>query len=387
MFKKYLVLTIFSLFCFLSLVPSCAYAIEDPLKKPNNKVGIHILFDSEIPQAAKLVNANGGDWGYVIIPIQSGDKDLVKWQKFMNNAKKYHLIPIIRLATEGDYFNTKVWRKPDQTDVIDFANFLSSLSWPTRNRYIVVFNEVNRGDEWGGAANPAEYAQLLSYTVTVFKSKTPDFFIITAGLDNAAPNKFPDYMNQYSYLQQMHDAVPNIFQQVDGLSSHSYPNPGFSQPPDTTSTMGTGSFLHERQLIKTFSTKELPVFITETGWNAESIPDDTRAQYYQTVFQTIWSDSNVVAVTPFLLQGNGGPFQRFSFINLDGSFTKQYQAIRDLPKVRGVPTFPIKNVLSAETRRNAQIANLIDFSKKKETKIRFSRTEMLVDTFNWLVKN
>lgn len=387
MFKKSIILAIVSLLSFFWFAPASVYAIEDPLKKPNNKVGVHILFDSELPQAAKLVNANGGDWGYVIIPIQSGDKDMVKWQRFMNSAKKHHLIPIIRLATEGDYFNTKVWRKPDQADVIDFANFLSSLTWPTKNRYVVVFNEVNRADEWGGTVNPTEYAQLLSYTVTVFKSKSPDFFIISAGMDNAAPQKPPEYMNQYNYLQQMHDAVPNIFQQVDGLSSHSYPNPGFSQPPDTESSMGTGSFNHERDLIKTFSPKELPVFITETGWSADEVSDEKRAEYYQTVFQTIWSDKNVIAVTPFLLQGNGGPFQQFSFINLDGSFTKQYLAIQSLPKVRGVPTFPSKNVLSAETRKKAQVAKPIDFSKKKENKIRFSRSEMLVDTFNWLVKN
>src|SRR5947209_6699716 len=116
---------------FASLLFSTAYAAQDPRTIPNNKIGIHILFPSEIVAAARLVNANGGDWGYVTIPVQSGDKDLIKWQAFMSSAKKYHVIPLLRLATEGDYFNTKVWRKPTYLDILDFANFLDSLDWPT----------------------------------------------------------------------------------------------------------------------------------------------------------------------------------------------------------------------------------------------------------------
>jgi len=114
-----------------------ANAAENPLRVANNKVGIHILFPDELEKAAALVNSNGGDWGYVVIPIQAGDKNLAKWQGFMDKAKKLHLIPIIRLATEGDYFNTRVWRVPTPADVLDFANFLSSLDWPTKNRYII----------------------------------------------------------------------------------------------------------------------------------------------------------------------------------------------------------------------------------------------------------
>lgn len=158
------------------LFPKSSFAAEDPFSHPNNKMGIHILFPSELQEAAKLVNSNGGDWGYVTIPIQAGDKDIKKWQEFMDQAKSLHLIPLVRLATEGDYFNTSSWRKPTEADVLDFANFLNSLNWPTKNHYIIVFNEVNRGDEWGGSPNPQEYADILSYAVTAFKSRNPDFF-------------------------------------------------------------------------------------------------------------------------------------------------------------------------------------------------------------------
>lgn len=394
----------FRLFAFLFftllfgwILTGSVYAVENPFSSFNNKFGIHILFPQELSAAADLVNSSGGDWGYVTIPIQSGDKDLEKWQNFMDSAKKLHIIPIIRLATEGDYFNTKVWRKPNEDDILDFANFLNSLTWPVKNRYIVVYNEVNRADEWGGSVNADDYTKLLAYTVNVFKSKSQDFFIISAGLDNAAPNKLPQYENEYDFLNDMNEAVPGIFSQIDGISSHSYPNPAFSQPPTNISRNGVMSFDFERKLIKSFSGRDVPVFITETGWSTKAILDLTAADYYQRAFKTVWSDNGVVAVTPFLLRANGA-FEDFSFIAPDGSQTYQYRMVKSIPKVRGLPAL-VKNspnllqaqkkVLGLQTSRVninvAEASSYRDFSRNKETKKIFSVTDMLMGTFSWLV--
>lgn len=343
-----LFLPLFFCLIFLAFTPS-ASAADNPLAFANNKIGIHILDPSELSQAAKLVNNNGGDWGYVTIPIQSGDENLAKWQNFMNQCKKYHVIPIIRLATQDDYFNTQVWRTPTEYDIMSFANFLNSLSWPTKNRYVIVYNEVNRADEWGGNADPAGYAQLLSFSVTVFKTFSPDFFIISAGLDNAAPDQGTTYIDEYTYLKEMNQAVPGIFNQIDGMASHSYPNPGFSQAPDPTSLMGVGSFIHERELIESMSSKVLPVFITETGWSSESVSDSTIVQYYDQAFKTIWNDPDIVAITPFLLNAGAGPFEQFSFLTTTGGQTAQYQYLYNMQKVKGIPELPITEVLAAST--------------------------------------
>lgn len=331
------ILFLFTLCLVLLTFPTKMHAAEDPLKVPNNKFGIHLLFPTELPEAAKLINSNGGDWGYVILPIQSGDKDRVKWQHFMDEAARLHVIPIIRLATQGDYFNTAVWSKPHDRDILDFANFLNSLHWPTKNRYIVVYNETNRADEWGGSTNPAEYAQILSYAVTVFKSKSPDFFVIGGGFDNAAPQKGTEYNDQYYYIRQMDEAVPGIFNQIDGYASHSYPNPGFSQPPHVLTRQSIASFRHERELIRSLSNKDLPIFITETGWSSEAVNDTTRAEYYHRAFSTVWNDPDIVTVIPFLLRAHGGPFIQFSFLHEDGSKTQQYQAIEAMKKTKGTP--------------------------------------------------
>jgi len=170
-------LVLFTLICSNLNITHATY---DPLSVKNNVFGIHILFPEEVSDAAPLVNSNGGDWGYVTIPIQVSDKNVGKWQKFMDDCARRHLIPLIRLATTGDYFVKSSWSEPSKYEVLDFANFLNSLNWPTKNRYVIIFNEPNRGDEWGGAPNPASYAQILDYAVQVFKQTNSNFFIIAA---------------------------------------------------------------------------------------------------------------------------------------------------------------------------------------------------------------
>ena len=377
--KKYFFTILFFFFFFTS--SQGVFAIENPLDKPNNKVGIHILFPEEIFQAAQLVNANGGEWGYVLIPIQSGDKDLIKWQTFMDNAQKLKVIPIIRLATEGDYFNTKVWRKPNFSDIVDFANFLGSLNWPTKNRYIVVYNEVNRGDEWGGDANPAEYAEILSYATTFFKYISPDFFIISAGLDNAAPSQGSTYMNQYAFLKQMHENLPDVFKQIDGIGSHSYPNPGFSQPPTSKSQMSIASFSFEKALIDSLANKNLPIFITETGWSKDAIGDGLAAKYYTQAFTSVWNDASIVAVTPFLLKAGGGPFTQFSFLGADGSASQVYKNVAALSKTKGQPVLT-ENILGSKTIRYYQPSNFLQIKSSDKKPLSKKKTS---ETFlRWL---
>ncbi len=372
---------LYLLISFFNAAPTMA--VENPLRTPNNKIGIHILFDSELPEAAKLVNSSGGDWGYVLIPIQSGDKDLIKWQKFMDTAAKNHIIPVIRLATEGDYFNTKVWRKADYLDIIDFANFLDSLNWPTKNRYVIVFNEVNRADEWGGTIDPAGYSQLLHYAVSVFKSKSQDFFIISAGLDNAAPDIPPNYMSEYTYMEAMQEATPGIFNQIDGFSSHSYPNPGFAQPPSTKTSKSIASFSFERDLIRSFRNSDIPVFITETGWNAPSISDQLKADYYQEALDTVWSDPGIVMIAPFLLRAGGGPFQGFSFLSESGQPTKQYDLFKKIYKVRGSPVFQ-QRVLGTGSGSNINMP--IRTFNQKEKQSNFSIVDTASNAFKWILK-
>lgn len=354
---------IFLLLSFLFLA-SDSKAVYDPLSTPNNKIGIHILFVDELSKSKELVNSSGGDWGYVTIPIQAGDRDLKKWQTFMDEARKMHLIPIIRLATEGDYFEKASWRKPEQTDIIDFANFLNSLNWPVKNKYVIIFNEVNRADEWEGQADPQEYAKILSYSVTLFKSKNQDFFIIPSGMDNAAATDGKNY-SSYDYFRLMNQSVPGIFNQVDGISSHAYPNPAFSQPPTTDTLRSINSFSYELSVIQSMSVKKLPVFITETGWDQEIINEKTVASYYKEALSGFWSDPSIVAITPFLLRSGPGPFEKFSFLKNNGDKGEVFKTIESLKKTKGAPLLnQQKKILGEEIPDNLPVKDFSDVEEK-----------------------
>lgn len=327
---------------------NASFAIYDPLSVKNNKFGIHILFPEELSEASSLVNSSGGDWGYVTIPIKAGEKDIDRWQTFFDNCRKYHLIPLVRLATEGDYFEKASWSKPTEYDIVDFANFLSNLNWPTKNRYIIVYNEQNRGDEWGGAPNASEYAEILDFTVTKFKEKSPDFFIILGGLDNASVNIPNQSINEFTYMYQMEDVVPGIFARIDGISSHSYPNPGFSAPP-SGARVGVNSFFYQKQIADTFSGKDLPVFITETGWTQNNISFDTQENYYRETLENYWNDSSIVAITPFIFLAGEGPFEQFTFIK-DNQKTRLYDFYKAFSKEKGEPHLtPVKKLENKET--------------------------------------
>lgn len=347
---------LFSIY-FLLINLKDANAIFDPLSRPNNFSGIHILFTSELAQAAQLVNSKSGEWGYVTIPIQSGDKDLEKWQAFMDEAKRQKLIPIVRLATTADREDTTVWAKPTATDILDFANFLNSLNWPVENRYIIVFNEMNRFDEWGGEApNPVEYTGLLLYTAETFKERNPNFYIIMGGLDNAAPNDKIKYMDNFVFIREMAKHNPDIFNKIDAFSSHSYPNPGFTAPPLSNKLMGVTTYQFEYNLINSYSDNKLPVFITETGWDSSKLPEDLVAKYYKLAYENFWNKDKdkIVAITPFLLNSQGGVFDIFSFVK-EGRQTQYYAASEQMEKTKGEPLL--------EAVKGAAVVPLTEFKK------------------------
>ena len=146
---KFTIKTLFFLIFFYILHStfyiSNVYAVSDPLSVPNNKFGIHIITPSpdESSPAASLVNTNG-DWGYITVIIGQKDKVKDKWQEFFNDLRRRHLIPIVRIATETE---GQSWKRPDPDDANSWADFLNSLNWPVKNRYVIIFNEPNQGHE------------------------------------------------------------------------------------------------------------------------------------------------------------------------------------------------------------------------------------------------
>jgi len=307
----------------------------------NNKFGIHLAqpHEEDIKKAAELVNSNGGDWGYVTLVIQENDRDQRKWQGIFNLLRKKHLIPIIRLATKPD---GDKWKIPKKEEAEEWANFLSSFNWVIKNRYIVLFNEPNHGQEWGGKVDIDSYTEVIQSFASALKSKSQDFFIMPAGFDASAPSGQPEYEDEFVFLQRLVEKITSQeFEKLfDGWSSHAYPNPAFSGSAWDSGRKSIKGYQWELSVLKELGiNKDLPVFITETGWNTDRLSREQIASYFQIAYENVWlPDKRVVAVTPFVLSYQADPFLGFSWKKFQSEdFYPQFVTVKELAKTKGEP--------------------------------------------------
>lgn len=331
---------LFSIFIFFFLSGS-VYAVTSVNERPNNKFGIHLAVpsDEDLEAAAKLVNSEGGEWGYVTLVIQDNDLNIDKWQEIFNKLRRFKLIPIIRLATHPE---GEVWARATEADVDKWRLFLNSLNWVVKNRYVILFNETNHGSEWGGEADPQNYARVALAFAQTLKKSSPDYFLMLAGFDQATPQAPPNYLSATYYLGAVMDTLgkDDFEKYFDGLSSHSYPNPGFSGTPTDLGLGTVRGYESELNFLEgKGTTKTLPVFITETGWKRGGLSEETVADYLRQAFENVWlGDSRVVAVTPFVLNYQSDPFLDFSWRKLnDNSFYPQFETVRRMGKLKGEP--------------------------------------------------
>lgn len=329
--------------CILGVPFSKTQATYDPLSVPNNKFGIHIADPNDLAEAAQLVNSTGGDWGYVVMVIQDNDRSTDKWQSIFNQLRRLHLIPIIRIAThpEGDS-----WKIPTPEDASRWADFLNSLLWPTKNRYVVFFNEPNHGKEWGNRIDPEGYADIFSSYAKEFREYSSDFFILPAGLDFSAQSDGLA-LNASEYLERIVAKYPDFFSAIDGWTSHSYPNPGFSGSPYAIGRGSIASFVWEISFAQSLGlSKPLPVFITETGWIHDQgktyIPSYLSPTQVginlQTAARSTWNDARIAAVVPFLFNYQDMPFDHFSFKTIGNTgYYDHAQYYTSIQKTEGKP--------------------------------------------------
>lgn len=376
-FNKMLKKTLIFFLCvlqFLFLTPITVLAVTDPLSVPNNRYGIHIIDENDLNTAARLVNSTGGDWGYVTLVITEKDRKLSKWQSIFDRMRELHLIPIVRLATDLDGDS---WKRPHVIDAQPWTNFLSQLNWVTQNRYVILFNEPNHAKEWGSDINPEEYSDLVSTFSATLKGSSDDYFIMMAGFDASAPNGTIT-MDEITYLKRMINHNPAIFADIDGWSSHSYPNPGFAGSVYATGRGSLKTYEWEiNQLNRLGVSKILPVFITETGWlhsegiyfNKNYYSASRIADFIDIAAKTVWNDEKIVAITPFILNYQAYPFDHFSWVKPDDQeFYPQFLVYQSINKVAGQPVLVIPSISPASSILGIE-SNKVEPGIKESTNI------------------
>lgn len=329
--------------------PASYTANRGRINFPNNKFGIYTYAGGDyVELAAELVNSNGGDWGWILMPIQLTERNSENWNSIFNKAREKHLIPILQISTNDNHI-------PSETEIDGIANFLGGLGWPVKIRPVTLFNEVNAAEYWGGKIDPEGYARILSHAADKFHSLSGEFVVMNGAFNSSAHSVCVRtdlgvdtcYLGLDEYMRRMNAAVPGIFKKLDAWANHSYPHPGYrGSPYDSTSDQGRltiRAYKYDLRLLAQYGVS-LPVFITETGWphsegnstHNEWLDQNTVANYYKIAFSEVWvPDPSVVAVTPFQLKRDD--FYNFAFVAPDGSKFPQWNSITAISKVAGAP--------------------------------------------------
>jgi len=316
------------------------YSGSDPLWKQNNKFGLYVYAEEKdfFEIAQHLVNSSEGDWGYVLIPYSVKDYDTDKWGRVFDQLISKHLIPVIQL------WNVDIDNYKKETTKA--AEFLNKFIWPIKFRYISVYNEPNDDKFWYGKADPDQYAKILDYTITTFKEINPDFYIMNGALNISLPTDI-NGVEGFEFLKRMNEKIPGIFEKLDAWASHPYPQPNFSGNPHDSGRWSIKAYENELGYLKNTIglKKDLPVFITETGWahaeglnyNGSYLPVETISNYFKIAYEDVWlKDERVRAVMPFTIRYDA-PFDHFSWVNRDKVPYLHYDVVKKMKKVEGEP--------------------------------------------------
>ncbi len=290
-----------------SAVPATRAPGPTPTPAAVNKRGVHLLIDDGNVRFSEAVWDEHATWagrlsgpgGYAVELVRSNDLRPDSWQHLVDLLHREGQVPIIRLATYKDERNqwwTAPVPDPDgrgyKSEADRFRRFFDAIAWPTDTVLVTVANETNRPDEWGGAPDPAAYARFLRDVTEALRRVTSvKVLVLNGALDAYAPsatfgNTFA--IDSERYLEGMIAEVPDIFAQLDGWASHAYPlgpfieHPGRQvfkiddvrpeakprrQPPPGINNRGVNGYEWELWKLQQLGVpRELPVYITETGW-------------------------------------------------------------------------------------------------------------------------
>lgn len=304
----------------------------------NNIIGMNVatVNSGQLQEISDLVTYGTGSWGYITFVIQDTDRDHDKWQEIFDKLKAKKLIPIVRLATHAQGGN---WARPSSTDSGSWVTFLDNLDWPITNRYVVLFNEPNHGQEWGGSVDPEDYGNVAKEFAKQLTDRDPNFKVMLAGLDSAAPSSNPQYESETTFLDRMMGtfSANEMNQYLYGWASHSYPR-NYTAPPTESGRNSIRNYEWELSWLAGKGVKSMPVFITETGWRHDLVGHTNATNYYLSAFQDVWmKDSRIKAVTPFVYDYTSAPFAGFSWKNDSGGYYPQANSLKLLPKIYSHP--------------------------------------------------
>jgi hypothetical protein len=158
--------------------------------------------------------------------------------------------------------------------------------------HVVIWNEPNISLEWGyRPVDPEGYTALLRAVYPRAKAADPGVVVLGGALaPTLAPIGDPEGMNDLDYLSRM--LAAGAGEVMDGLAVHAY---GWRLPPDAPADPATVNFARTqllRQLLIEASHANMPLYLTEGGWNdhprwTKAVQPSQRAVYTIQAYQKV----------------------------------------------------------------------------------------------------
>ncbi len=291
----------------------------------NDLAGVHTRFTDEaeawkIQRGLQRVREMGAPWVVEFFPwaYYEPSKGNFTWasaDRIVDHANRQGLRVIARLGFVPEWARPAITHNQQATtfthlDPInypDFANYAAAFAkhFKGRVQHLVIWNEPNLSGEWGLRPVDAKaYVEMLRAVYPAIKTANPDALVLAGALaPTLEPVGSPNGLNDLIYLEQMYEEIERleirrleignspapisnlqspISRPYDAWAVHTY---GRTAPPDEAPAPGQLNF-RRAELLRAVMVKsgdgDLPVFITESGWN-----DDTRWAFGVTPAQRI----------------------------------------------------------------------------------------------------
>ena len=319
---------------------------------PNNIVGLNVARLHQpiyVWATSDVVNANGGDWGYITVVWTIEDREArnaeYNFQQFLDRCFEHHVQPIVRVGTTftrstkpgnsppGSQGMDGSWSRPQPDEPKRWFEFFERATWPSRHAWIIVGNEPNLGREWGGEVDAAGYARYLARFLDVFQGSSP-YDVVSGALDISNGNKMPEMQDALEFLDAMNEAVPGIFERLPAWASNPYRVISGGPGARYTHLAYEAEFDHIG--------REMPVLITEAG-HLETGDEQEIARFYAEAYRDWMADPKVVAATPLFWHPDRNDFWMFEIDSKNRFVYKSptYELLRKLPRVAGSPEYAV----------------------------------------------
>lgn len=247
----------------------------------NPKMGVHTRLTDEveawkIKRTLEMVREMGAPWIVEYFPwaYREPAPGFFDWSHsdlVIDHAERQGLAVIARLGMVPG------WARPaDSASSLlpperyeDFGDYVYAFvaRYGRRVPAIVIWNEPNLALEWGfQPLDPEGYTRLLAVAYERAHEADPNVIVLGGALaPTLAPSGSDQAMNDLAYLRRM--LAAGAGRVMDGLAVHAYGwNLPANDPPDPQ-VINFRRIELARQLLLDFGHEDMPVYITEGGWN------------------------------------------------------------------------------------------------------------------------